>query len=290
MQDEGAGIAYVNFSANITGLSSDTRHSFVACASNAAGETINAMAGTFTTTPLSTVKVTSVANGASFGQSFAPGMLMTVFGTGLSSGSPQAASAPLPLLASNGTAVTINGIAAPLLYISATQINFQLPYEVPAGQATLSVLFGGQTGSINFAVQAAAPGIFLDAQTGHIVPNESAAAGSTIGIFVTGAGTVMPPEQTGNAPTAGTTPVPELPVTVTVGGVPATLSYFGIPNWSIGTLQINFVVPSTLAAGTQLVVVTTGGMASPPRSTHSYKMSPSWGNGHPGRVTKVRQC
>jgi uncharacterized protein (TIGR03437 family) len=38
--------------------------------------------------------------------------------------------------------------------------------------------------------------------------------------------------------------------------------YEGIPSWSVGVLQINFAVPSTLAAGTYPVVVTIGGAAS----------------------------
>ena len=46
-QDVGAGIAYVPYSANISGLSSNTTYNFVACASNAGGEV--AYGGRFTT-------------------------------------------------------------------------------------------------------------------------------------------------------------------------------------------------------------------------------------------------
>ncbi len=113
------------------------------------------------------INVTSVGNGASFSQSFAPGMLMSVFGTGLSSGDPETIpSAPLPVTAASGTSVTINGIAAPLLYISATQINLQIPYEVAAGSAILVVKSGGQSASFSFTIQAAGPGIFVDYQNG----------------------------------------------------------------------------------------------------------------------------
>jgi len=207
--------------------------------------------------------VAGVANSASFTQTFAPGMLMSVFGTGLSSGSPQiVSSAPLPLASASGTSVTINGIAAPLLYVSATQINLQLPYELAPGGALLVVKSGGQTASISFAIQAAAPGIFVDYQNGNLVPDESAAAGSTIGFYVTGAGLVTPPEGTGNVPSAGTTPVPNLPVTVTMGGIAVTPLYVGIPGWSVGVLQINVTVPPSLPAGYQAVVVEIGGVKS----------------------------
>jgi uncharacterized protein (TIGR03437 family) len=151
------------------------------------------------------------------------------------------------------------------LYISATQINLQIPYEVAVGRATLTVTTAGNSGSISFTVQAAGPGIFVDAQNGHVVPYESAAAGSAVEVFVTGTGQVTPSEATGNVPACCTTPEPNLPVTLTVGGVPVIpdqIVYMGIPNWSVGTLQINFIVPSTVARGSQPVVVTIGGVAS----------------------------
>jgi uncharacterized protein (TIGR03437 family) len=190
-------------------------------------------------------------------------MLMSVFGTGLSSGSPQIiGTAPLPVTSASGTTVTINGIAAPLLYVSATQINFQVPYEVAPGSALLVVRSGGQSASISFTIQAAGPGIYVDYRNGNIVPSESAAVGSTIGFYVTGAGLVTPAEATGNVPSAGTTPVPNLPVTVTIGGVAVTPVYVGIPSWSVGVLQINVTVPMSLAAGYQAVVVEIGGVKS----------------------------
>jgi uncharacterized protein (TIGR03437 family) len=197
--------------------------------------------------------VTSIGNSASFTQAYAPGMLMSVFGTGLSSGSPQIVSAvPLPVTSSSGTSVTINGIAAPLLYVSATQINLQIPYEAAPGNAPVS-----------FAIQAAGPGIFVDYRNGNILPNESAGAGSTIGFYVTGAGLVTPTEATGNVPAAGAMPVPNLPVTVTIGGIAVTPVYMAIPSWSVGVLQINVTVPATLT-GYQAVAVEIGGVTSAP--------------------------
>ena len=102
----------------------------------------------------------------------------------------------------------------------------------------------------------------LSTSNGLVVPYETAAAGANIGLFVTGAGDVTPSEATGNVPAAGLTPLPNLPITITVGGVAVTPEYIGIPGWSVGTLQINFVLPTTLAAGSQPVVVTIGGVPS----------------------------
>jgi uncharacterized protein (TIGR03437 family) len=208
------------------------------------------------------LNITGVANEASFAHSFAPGMLMTVFGTGLSNGTAQTvATAPLPLTAASGTSVNIDQFAAPLLYISATQINLQIPYEMPMGPHSLTVQYNGQSASMQFSVQAAAPGIYVDPQN-HIVPNGTVPAGSTIALYATGAGLATPSEPTGGVPAAGTTPYPNLPLTLSVGGVSVTPVYAGIPSWSVGELQINFTVPST--PGTYPVVVTVGGIPSPP--------------------------
>src|ERR1022692_4916049 len=87
-------------------------------------------------------------------------------------------------------------------------------------------------------------------------------SGSTIGFYVTGAGLVTPAEATGNVPSPGTTPVPNLPVTLTIGGVVVTPVYVGIPSWSVGVLQINVTVPTSLPAGYQAVVVNIGGVKS----------------------------
>ena len=69
---------------------------------------------------------------------------------------------PLPTVLDN-VSVTVNGVAAPLYYISPTQLNVQIPYETPAsGKVTLSVGNNGQTASTMIQMSAAAPGIFFD--------------------------------------------------------------------------------------------------------------------------------
>jgi uncharacterized protein (TIGR03437 family) len=52
-------------------------------------------------------------------------------------------------------------------------------------------------------------------------------------------------------------------VTVTVGGVPADVSFVGIPSGLVGVTQINFTVPQSAPAGSQPVIVTIGSAASP---------------------------
>jgi len=45
-------------------------------------------------------------------------------------------------------------------------------------------------------------------------------------------------------------------VTLTIGKVPATITFIGVPYFIAGATQINFVVPDTAPLGLQPVVVT----------------------------------
>jgi uncharacterized protein (TIGR03437 family) len=213
-----------------------------------------------------TSKISGVSNGATFGASFAPGMVMSVFGSQLAVGAVAAASVPLPTVMS-GVSATVNGFTAPLYYVSPGQLNLQLPYQVAPGPATLTVNTSGGTVSYGFTVSAVAPGIFMGGGNA-LVPSSTARRGDFVTLFMTGAGAVTPSVATGAAPTSGTPisqlPRPVAPVTVTVGGIASTIQFLGIPPALVGTAQINFQVPSNAPAGVLPVVVTVGGVSSPP--------------------------
>jgi uncharacterized protein (TIGR03437 family) len=213
-----------------------------------------------------TPAISAVAHSASFLQSFAPGMILSVFGSQLAPTTVSAASVPLPNQLA-GVSATINGIAAPLFYVSSSQLNIQIPYETPANsQATLIVNNNGQSTSRSFFVASVAPGIF--AFNGAPVPNTSAARGQTVTLFITGAGAVTPGIGTGAGPAAGT-PIASLPhpvqsATVTVGGTQAQVQFIGIPSGLVGVVQVNYTVPTSIATGTQPVVVSLGTVPSAP--------------------------
>jgi uncharacterized protein (TIGR03437 family) len=59
-------------------------------------------------------------------------------------------------------------------------------------------------------------------------------------------------------------PQPQLPVTVTVAGEQAAILFKGIQSGEVGATQINYQVPADAPLGVQQVVVTVGGVASPP--------------------------
>jgi len=207
-----------------------------------------------------------VANAASYQQVFAPGMLLYVAGSQLSPAVQVANSVPF-LEFMGDVSATINGLAAPLYYVSPGQLDIQVPYEIQPGNAILIVMSLGQIAFFQFTVGPAAPGIFM-AQDGSLVPVASGAPSDTLSLFITGQGAVSPPVATGAAPSAGTPlsqlPAPILPVKVSVGGTPAPLAFVGIPPGLVGVTQINFQIPPDAPLGPQAVVVTVGNVASAP--------------------------
>jgi len=217
--------------------------------------------------PQAPLVIDGVSNAASGQQSFAPGMLVSVYGTALGSFVQSAGTVPLPQYLA-GFDATVNNVIAPLYYVSPNQVNIQIPYETQPGAATL-VLSNPYANSNNFSLQIvpAAPGIF-ETNGSVAAPFSSATAGQISTLFITGDGQVTPEVATGSAPSTGTPtgrlPKPKLPVTVTVAGQTATIDFIGVPVGLVGVTQINYQVPANAPAGVQPVVVTVGGVASPP--------------------------
>jgi uncharacterized protein (TIGR03437 family) len=213
-----------------------------------------------------------LVNAASGQGAYAPGMLLSVFGNDFTA-TPRttgtALSIPLPF-ALAGSSARIDNVPAPYYYAGAGQINIQIPYETAPGTAVLTVTgFAGQTFNYSFTVQPAAPGIFMG-PTGFATPNPSGGAGQEFILFITGEGQVTPPLATGATPSPDTPvqnlPHPVLPVTMTIGNVPATIDFVGIPSGLAGVTQVNFTVPPNAPLGVQPLVVTVGGVSSLPAS------------------------
>ncbi len=213
------------------------------------------------------ITISGIRNNASGTLAFAPGMQIAVYGSGLAPFTQQAGRIPLPFSLA-GVSATINGISAPVYFVSPGQINLQIPYETGSGPAVLAVNNNGQVAAFSFPVSVAAPGIFnffIDNTAGL---RNSGAPGHIMTIFASGAGDLAPSLATGATPPAFTPvpglPAPRLPVTVTVGGEAAAVAFAGNASGLVGAIQINFTVPADLAPGPQPVVVTIGSAASDP--------------------------
>ncbi|MCX6629410.1 MAG: protease pro-enzyme activation domain-containing protein [Candidatus Solibacter sp.] len=258
----GTGSGPLKIAVNAAGLSRGAHQGTVTVQSGDAIPQVIAVPVTFVVGTSQSTVITAIANGASYTQAFAPGVLMTVFGTQLADVTRSAGVLPLPLEL-GGVSATVNGVSAPLYYVSPGQINVQVPYETGTGLAVLGVNNGGQVASFPFTVAPAAPGLFT-AVDGSLTPAATARQGQAAVAYITGDGDTTTFLITGASPPTGTAtsrlPRPRLPVTVTVGGVAATVSFAGTPVGVVGVSQVNFTVPAAVPPGVQPVIVSVGGV------------------------------
>jgi uncharacterized protein (TIGR03437 family) len=215
----------------------------------------------------------AIVNAASYQpRQMAPGSLFSIFGSGFSNQTASAASVPLPnTLAS--TQVLINGEPAPILYVSPSQINAEVPLDIPTGQP-VSLAVVNQTTSSNAAavtVSPTAPGIFTYGQNWAVVQNPDGSINSEANpahssdilvAYLTGGGAVSPagPWTTGGPAPNGSSPVTS-PYSITVGGQQTQQYYLGLTPAFVGLYQANFKVPQ-LAPGSYPLYLTVAGSQS----------------------------
>ncbi len=216
------------------------------------GQTIDQF--TLTTPPI--LSAAGVVNAASFTTALAPGSLISVFGRKLATEEAFAARLPLPVEL-GGASVTLNGRTLPLLFVSRTQINAQLPFDVQ-GTATLRVSSAGGSGETTITLADAAPAIFVLGRdqpavahaSGTLVTEASPARpGETVAVFLTGIGRP-------DGDIAAGTPAPAAPllnargpIEAQIGALTVTPQFCGLAPGFAGLYQCNVPLPSGLLAG-----------------------------------------
>jgi len=222
-------------------------------------------------TPGGTLHVYNPLVGAALGQ----GTILQIYGSNLSAGAPAVATAvPLPTML-GGTTVTIGGIAAPLYYVSAGQIDAQLPYELTPGKTYQVIVNSGGAMSmpISIVVAAVTPGVAAFASglvvaqhpNGALVSESSPAApGEYVVIYLSGLGVTNHPVADGAA--APNTPLsnPVVAPVLTQNGVVIPTSFAGLTPGEVGLYQINFQVPANTPNGDALLVISQSGTADNP--------------------------
>jgi uncharacterized protein (TIGR03437 family) len=231
--------------------------------------------------PIRTGGVESVlANGASnLPGPIAPGEIVTIYGAGLGPAQPaqyQAGSGAVVPTQLGGVSVAFNGIFAPVLYASATQVTAVVPYNVsgPAAQVVASYQ-SLITLSVSVPLAPSAPALFTADSSGlgqAIASNQDgsasgplrpAAAGNSITLYATGEGQTSPAGVDGK-PVTTPQPRPLLPVSVTIGGLPATVLSAVEQAGTVGVMQLTVVVPGGVQLGNAVPVVLQVGTASSP--------------------------
>jgi uncharacterized protein (TIGR03437 family) len=205
----------------------------------------------------------------------AQGAIFVIFGNNLGPSPISIATNAFQNTTLSGTSIslTVNGTTVfPLLYYtSATQIGALLPSDTPVGTGTITVTYNGTVGlAAPITVVANNLGIFTvtsDGQGVGIVTNAdyslvsvtpgtpcggpyttcgAANPGDTLILWATGLGPVNGSDAAG----AGLgVPMPNIPLTLWVGGVQATVGYQGRSGCCIGEDQIVFTVPANVPLG-----------------------------------------
>jgi uncharacterized protein (TIGR03437 family) len=204
----------------------------------------------------------------------APGALMSLYGADFAPTTTDLsgwAGSTLPKTL-NGVGVKVGSNDAPLLFISPTQINFQVPVETANGNVPVTVTNSGGTGSgLTMQVASNDPGVFVyNGNTGIVVKNadfslisanNAATAGDILVVYSTGLGQTTPALATGEVVAAS--PFKDTAVTTaTIAGVNAPVIYSIASPGFAGLYQTAIRVPAGIAAGNQPLVLTTNNAAS----------------------------
>ncbi len=189
-----------------------------------------------------------VVDAASFSQHLAPGSLASVFGTGMADNTYPSlfdASQNAFTTSVGGTSVMVNGVAAPLTYVSPEQINFQVPWETPLNNSGVQVVRNSAPSNTEIAtLKSTAPSVFDLPSTQWFVPTTPLAIVTCTGQVCTlwGNGFGAPAQVNGApAPAAQTSAA----CTLSIENQNAQIQYCGTaPGLIIN--QLNFVYPANL--------------------------------------------
>jgi uncharacterized protein (TIGR03437 family) len=280
--------ADVNIQVNATGLAMGSYNGSVTVSATGVSGTTTLSVVLTVTAPAAPSPVTIVNNASGAAGVIAPGEIISIFGSQLGPSTP-ANGTSFVLNSQGGVDNTLAGVQVLFgktpgtpLYVSPTQINVVVPYEIN-GQATTAITvsnLGVQSAPFTFNVAARAPGIYTlnsqgFGQTASINQNGTfngtgangttyASPDTVVLIYATGGGQTSPASVTGSVtPNNGTLyKVPN--ATATVGGQPAVVEFAGgAPGLVAGVIQLNVHLPKGVTGDSLPVVISIDGIASP---------------------------
>jgi uncharacterized protein (TIGR03437 family) len=210
-----------------------------------------------------------VLNAANFalGYPLSPGGFVALTGSGFGT-QTVISQAPYPKLVGD-VKVTVNGIDAPIYFLSPKFISAVVPYSVTGSTATVVVMVNTtQSNSVEVPLAPAAPGVYAwtadglgDAIVGQlngtkVDGSNPAVPGTYVTVYLTGLGAVTPAVPEGAVDT--TLSSVNAPVAVTIGGMPVSDIQFKGLAPTLGSVYVmNIKIPFGLARGPQSLAVQT---------------------------------
>jgi uncharacterized protein (TIGR03437 family) len=217
---------------------------------------------------LNPVGVVNAASYAPFTAGISPGELLILTGTNLAPSFQQASTATFPTTGINNVEVLIDGISAPLYYVSPTQLAAIVPFATSQfAFATIQVSNGGTlSNKITEYVNLTTPGVFTSpiangvsdaaavrydtASVASIVTeNNPAQPGDTVAVYLTGLGTVFPPSSDGAPGSSISLNYSVQTIAADISGTAAVVGYSGLAPGFAGLYQLNITIPTGLTAG-----------------------------------------
>ncbi|MEX2263208.1 MAG: hypothetical protein WD696_14725 [Bryobacteraceae bacterium] len=210
-------------------------------------------------TPEPALSAQGVVNAASFEPgAVAPGSIATLLGSNLAEATAAAITMPLPTELA-GVRVSVDGLAAPLFYVSPGQINLQMPWALQGrSTAVLRVHRGSATLERTVAVARATPGIFVAADGFPAILRASdyalvnvenqTARGDYILVYATGLGELDRPAEAGEPAGLPAPTLVQFPI-VRIGGQAVEVAWAGLAPGFAGLYQVNVRVPESIQSG-----------------------------------------
>lgn len=182
---------------------------------------------------------------------------MTIFGTQLSPMTLASRDVPLPTVLAD-SCLTVNGVVVPMQFVSPTQINAQLPFQVSGTADVVLRTPGGVSDALKITILPAAPSVFRTGGAGPLTGLATIVRASNgdfvtasnpvhpsdrLTIYLTGMGQTLPEVPTGAPAPSDPLSSALLPSTVTLGGTPLFVEFAGLTPGGVGVYQINVTVP-----------------------------------------------
>lgn len=189
----------------------------------------------------------------------APNTIATIYGKNLMWDDSSAAAADLNTGSQQRVNVIVGGLDTFLFYVSPTQINFLVPYELAPGPVKIYVARDGVKGpDVTVQLNESSPGFFewpgnlavaQHADWVPVSPDSPAVPGEAIVLYAAGLGYTSPATQSGRMvqQPAQITSLATLQILLDGNPVPSqNILYAGLTPQSVGLYQINLRLPDSL--------------------------------------------
>ena len=237
------------------------------------------------------ISTNGTVNAADYSRDFAPGAIISIFGTNLATTTGGAMSIPLPTTLAGTSVEMVDGATVqslPLFYISPGQVNAQLPYGVTSVTVGIRVrTTAGVSGTDTIPLKPRAPKIFTidfsgkgagvvtDQQYNVISQGLPIKPADMIAIWVNSLGETNPPVTAGNPAPGGAAGSTAATITdevvVKINNKPAQVIFAGAAPGYSGLYQIDVRSPFVVISGPADIQISVNGVTSQAGVTGAYR-------------------